>query len=259
MPTSTPPCVAVRPLARIERCGFAVIAAFVAYGLASLPALSAGTAYNVDTGEVGDPGNCKVEAWTSWARNSDGLATAIPSCIVETFTPTELSLQTLRARSDGDWSTSITPLAKFKLIPSAIGSVGIAFASGFNYSLTTQEATSVVAYVPGTLRLSEVVRINLNAGWLQDRTVDQHYATYGLGLDWKFADTLTLTLETFGQTTFSQSGGSEPSSVVRPRFQAGVRYRPSDPFSVDFIYGRNINGENSDWFTVSTAIRFPPK
>ena len=81
MPTSTPPCVAVRPLARIERCGFAVIAAFVAYGLASLPALSAGTAYNVDTGEVGDPGNCKVEAWTSWARNSDGLATAIPSCI----------------------------------------------------------------------------------------------------------------------------------------------------------------------------------
>ena len=217
-------------------------------------AKSAGTAYNVDTAEVGDPGNCKVEAWTSWARNSDGLATAIPSCIVDTFTPTELSLQTIRARADNEWSTSMTPLAKFKLVPTAIGSIGFSIATGATYNLTAQEASSVFAYIPATLRLSETVRINVNAGWLQDRTVDKHYTTYGLGLDWRFTDTLTLTLETFGQ-----AGSPETPSAVRPRFQGGVRYRPVDRFSVDFIYGRNINGENSDWFTVSTAIRFPPK
>ena len=38
-------------------------------------------------------------------------------------------------------------------------------------------------------------------------------------------------------------------SVTRPRFQAGVRYRPNEIFSVDLIYGRNIMGENANWIT----------
>ena len=33
----------------------------------------------------------------------------------------------------------------------------------------------------------------------------------------------------------------------------------SDQFSLDVIYGRNINGENADWITVGTTIRFPVK
>jgi len=45
--------------------------------------------------------------------------------------------------------------------------------------------------------------------------------------------------------------------VVWPRFQTGVRYRPNEIFSVDVIYGRNINGENVNWLTIGTTIRFP--
>ena len=106
---------------------------------------------------------------------------------------------------------------------------------------------------PATLRLSEVVRINVNGGWLWDRTVDRHYLTYGIGLDWRLTDILTLTVETFGQV-----GSSEISTVTQPRFQTGLRLRPIDRLSFDVIYGHNINGEGANWFTVATTIRFPP-
>jgi hypothetical protein len=45
--------------------------------------------------------------------------------------------------------------------------------------------------------------------------------------------------------------------VVRPRFQTGARYRPNEIFSVDVIYGHNITGENANWLTIGTTIRFP--
>ena len=96
------------------------------------------------------------------------------------------------------------------------------------------------------------MRINLNGGWLWDRSVDRHYLTWGIGFDWKFTDTLQWTIEAFGQ-----AGQSDTPSTVRPRFQTGVRYRPSEIFSVDLIYGRNITGENANWITLGTTIRFP--
>ncbi|MFL5049773.1 MAG: hypothetical protein ACJ8D4_06655, partial [Xanthobacteraceae bacterium] len=63
----------------------------------------------------------------------------------------------------------------------------------------------------------------------------------------------TLTAEVFGQ-----AGSAEINSVVQPRFQAGLRFRPVDRFNIDLIYGRNIAGENANWVTVATVIRFPP-
>ena len=74
---------------------------------------------------------------------------------------------------------------------------------------------------------------------------------YGIGFDWKFTETLQWTIEAFGQ-----AGQSDTPSVVQPRFQTGVRYRPNEIFSVDLIYGRNITGENANWITLGTTIRF---
>jgi hypothetical protein len=85
-----------------------------------------------------------------------------------------------------------------------------------------------------------------------DRTVDRHYLTYGAGVDWRTADNVyTLTAEVFGQV-----GSSDISSVTQPRFQLGMRFRPIDAFSVDVICGRNITGENANWITAGTTIRF---
>ena len=118
--------------------------------------------------------------------------------------------------------------------------------------MTATDGPSSFATIPATFRLSEVTRINLNGGWLWDRTVDRHYFTYGIGFDWKFTDTLQWTIEAYGQ-----AGQSDTPSVVRPRFQTGVRYRPNEIFSVDLIYGHNIMGENANWITLGTTIRFP--
>jgi hypothetical protein len=218
-------------------------------------ALAAGTAFAVDTSEVSETGSCKVESWYSGASNQDAIATVNPSCVVDMFgRAIEFGAQFARQRADEDWATSITPKVRTKLIPTSIGSFGLAIGGGASFDAATGETTSVFAYAPATLRLSETMRININAGWLLDNTVDRNYLTYGIGYDWKLTNVITLTLEAFGQ-----AGHSEFSPVTEPRFQAGLRYRPVDQFSIDLIYGRNINGEDANWITLATTIRFPPE
>jgi hypothetical protein len=214
---------------------------------------AAGSAYAVDTSEVSDGGSCKVESWLSVASNSDAFAAVNPSCAFALLRPVELSAQFARSRADDEWATAVTPKAKMNLLPSGIGTFGLAVSSTASFDLMTRQNTSVAFTVPATMRLSENMRINLNAGWLLDRAADRHYLTYGVGFDWRTPDNVfTLTTEVFGQ-----AGASETPSVVQPRFQAGLRYRPIDRFSVDLIYGRNITGEDAHWITLATVIRFP--
>lgn len=231
---------------------FAAIVAVPAL-LAAENAQAANGAYAVDAADISEPGSCKVESWISTASNTDFSAVANPSCVVNLFKPAELSALTNRSRSDGDWATSIAPKAKTNLVPTGIGKFGFSFYSGGSFDALTGENLTAFAVVPTTYRLSEIMRININGGWLWDRTVDRHYLTYGLGFDWKFTETLQWTIEAFGQ-----AGASDLPSTVRPRLQTGVRYRPNEIFSVDVIYGHNITGENANWVTIGTTIRFPP-
>lgn len=231
---------------------FAICAVFAA---ALLPgqAHAAGAAYAVDTAEVGDPGNCKVESWVSAASNHDFLAATSPTCVLGLFRPIEASVQMVRSRADEEWGTSATPKLKTNLIPSAIGSWGVAISGAASYDLITKENTALFATIPATLRLSNVGRINLNAGWQWDRLANQHYLTYGAGTDWRTPDNVwTLTAEVFGQLGAMQ----DVKSLTEPRFQVGVRWRPVDHFNIDLIYGRNITGENANWITLATVVRF---
>lgn len=229
----------------------AVIFAAFAW-LAPQVARAANGAYAVDAADISEVGSCKVESWMSAASNTDFSAVANPSCVVNPFTPVELSLNTNRAGSDGEWSTTLSPKAKTNFIPTGIGRWGLSAYAGGSFDAATGENLSAFAVIPATYRLSETMRVNLNGGWLWDRTVDRHYLTCGIGFDWKLTDTLQWTIEAFGQ-----AGASDAPSVVHPRFQTGVRYRPNDIFSVDVIYGRNITGENANWITLGTTIRFP--
>lgn len=220
--------------------------------LVRVEARAANGAYAVDAADISEPGSCKVESWISSASNADFSAVANPSCVVDVFKPVELSLLTNRSRSDGDWSTALNPKAKTNLVPTGIGKFGFSFYAGGSFDALSGENLAAFAVVPATFRLSETMRVNINAGWLWDRMADRHYLTYGIGFDWKFTDVLQWTIETFGQ-----AGPADLPSVVRPRLQTGVRYRPNEIFSVDVIYGRNITGENANWITVGTTIRFP--
>ena len=231
--------------------GLAVAVAIIG-GFSAGEAAAANGAYAVDAADISEVGSCKVESWLSMAANTDLAAVANPSCAVNIFRPVELSLQTVRSRSDGDWSTTLAPKAKWNFVPTGIGRFGLSFYAGSSFDAVTGENLSAFAVVPLTYRLSENMRINLNGGWLWDRAADRHYLTYGAGFDWKFTETLQWTIEAFGQ-----AGASDTPSVVRPRFQTGMRYRPNDIFSVDVIFGHNITGENASWLTIGTTVRFP--
>jgi hypothetical protein len=229
--------------------GFVLVALLVASGHAE----AANGAYAVDAADISDLGSCKVESWYSMATNSDFAAVANPSCVVEITRPVELSVLTNHSRSDGEFSTTLAPKAKINIEPTGIGKFGVSALASGTFDAVTGQNTAVFAEIPATYRFNETMRINLNAGWLWDRTVDRHYFTYGVGFDWKFTDVLQYTVELYGQ-----AGRAEFASVIQPRVQTGVRYRPNDIFSVDVIYGRNITGENSNWITLGTTIRFPP-
>jgi hypothetical protein len=231
------------------------MAAVLAAVLAGLPggqARAANGAYAVDAADISEAGSCKIESWLSAATNTDFSAVANPSCVVDPFKPVELSMSMNRARSDGEWSNTLAPKAKMNIVPTGIGKLGFSFYAGGSFDALTGENLTAFAVVPATFRLSENTRLNFNGGWLWDRGVDRHYFTYGIGFDWKFTETLQWTIEAFGQ-----AGQSDVPSVVQPRFQTGVRYRPNEIFSVDVIYGHNITGENASWITIGTTIRFP--
>jgi hypothetical protein len=230
--------------------------AFAGMALAALlpaqGARAANGAYAVDAADISETGSCKVESWLSTATNTDFSAVANPSCVVDVFRPVEFSLQTIRSRDDGEWGTTLAPKAKTNLVPTGIGRLGVSFYAAGSFDATTGDALNVAAVVPATFRLNETMRINLNGGWLWDRSVDRHYLSYGVGFDWKFTEVLQWTVEAYGQ-----AGASDAPSAVRPRFQTGLRYRPNEIFSVDVIYGHNISGEGANWIIVGTTIRFP--
>src|SRR4051794_10057820 len=216
-------------------------------------AWAANGAYSVDAADISEVGSCKLESWISTATNTDFSLAANPSCVVDIGRPVELSVLNNRFRGDGDWSTTFQPKAKTNLIPTGIGKLGLSFYAGGSFDALTGDNLTAFAVIPATFRLSEVMRINFNGGWLWDRSADRHFLLYGIGWDWKFTDVLQLTVEAFGQ-----AGSADRPSVTRPRLQTGVRYRPNEIFSVDVIYGHNITGENASWITIGTTIRFPP-
>jgi hypothetical protein len=220
--------------------------------LATLEARAANNAYAVDAADISEVGSCKLESWISTATNADLSTIANPSCVADLFKPVELSVLCNASRANENWETTIAPKAKSNLVPTGVGKFGLAFYAGGSLDLLTGVNMSAFAVVPATLRLSENMRVNLNGGWLWDRTVDRHYLSYGIGFDWRFTNVLQWTIETFGQ-----AGVADEPSAVRPRFQTGVRYRPNEIFSLDVIYGRNITGENSNWITIGTTVRFP--
>jgi hypothetical protein len=222
---------------------------------ASTDAGAAGAAYQVDTAEVSEAGSCKVESWISSASNHDVIASVSPACLVSMFRPVELSAQFTRSRSDGEWGTSVTPKVKTNIVPTAIGSWGFAISATAAYDLLTNENTALSVTVPATLRVSNVVRFNVNVGWQLDRVTNHNYLTYGAGFDWRTPDNVwTLTGEVFGLA----GPALDPPGLVEPRLQLGLRYRPVDLFNIDLIYGRNLTGERANWITLATVVRFKP-
>src|SRR3982075_2246749 len=111
----------------------AIAAAAIWTWLPAAEVRAANGAYAVDAADISEVGSCKVESWLSAATNTDFSAVANPSCAVNIFRPVELSLQTVRSRSDGDWSTTLAPKAKWNIAPTGIGRLGYSFYAGGSF------------------------------------------------------------------------------------------------------------------------------
>jgi hypothetical protein len=49
-----------------------------------------GGAYYVDDAEIGKPGSCEIESWSSFAANGDRIAVFSPACVLNLGRPVEL-------------------------------------------------------------------------------------------------------------------------------------------------------------------------
>ena len=137
-------------------------------------------------------------------------------------------------------------------MPTAIGRFGFAVSATATVDTISREATAF--HRDGAGNLAPVrSRAHQPERWAGCSTAFSitHFFTYGAGFDWVIHGPWISPRELFGQT-----GRSEFGSIVKPRWQTGLRFRPVDAFSVDLIYGRNITGENANWLTLAATIRF---
>ncbi|HRF08098.1 MAG TPA: hypothetical protein PL193_05565 [Xanthobacteraceae bacterium] len=228
-------------------------ALFVFTPLVAGAAKAAGTAYNVDTSEVAD--GCKLESWSSFAKNRDLFAALSAACGFELYKWTEVAAQFDRSRAGGDWASAFTPKVKIKLKESDIGVFGLAVSTFGTFDTATGDNTSYTVLMPSTVRVSSQARINLNVGYTRDNVLRRDFLAYGAGIDVRtLKNDWIATFEVFGLA--GNSDDTVSRSLVRPRAQVGLRWRPVDAWSADILYGRNLNGENSHWITFATAYRF---
>ena len=209
------------------------------------PARAAGGAFAVDDAGVDDVGDCKVEAFSSFAMNDDRVFAVAPACVVSLGRPVDVGMQFDRARSGGEWGTGLTVKAKTAIVPFTDDArFGIAIAGGVGYDLTAHETAEWFVTVPVSIRLNQIFQVNLNVGGLWDRIERRSLVTWGAGVELKVAEQFTVLGEVFGQ------GSDDPGA------QLGLRYTPHERVDFDVIYGRNLTGERSDWITLGVNLRF---
>ena len=169
--------------------------------------------------------------------------------------PVELSFSLARFRSDGEWGSELALKGMTNIIPAEIGKIGLALSGAVAFDLVTGEYSASAINVPATFPMAKQFKINVNAGWLNIRSEDLNWFTYGAGFEWNFVKPLTLIGEVFGVVGQSV----EPTSRTDPRAQLGLRFTPVENVDLDIIYGRNVLGENANWITVGLNVRFDPK
>lgn len=220
--------------------------------LAPASAYAAGGAYVVDDAAVGKPGECKVESWVALADNHDVQAITQPACVVKLGIPIEVTAAYARTRSDGEWQNFAGGKAKINLVPVETGRIGVALVDFAVWDVHTGQNNFNALYVPLTYQFSDSFRINVNAGWQYDGAHQANQTYWGAGFEWNFVQPLTLIGELF------QFAGPrvDPTSFTEPRAQLGLRITPQKSFDIDLIYGRNVYGENANWFTLGLNVRF---
>ena len=107
-----------------------------------------GGAYYVDDAEIGKPGSCEIESWSSFAANGDRIAVFSPACVLNLGRPVELGTNIVNLRSDAQGDTIATLTAKTVPIPIGPSGFGLAIAGAIIYDPGHQTGNGMIVNVP---------------------------------------------------------------------------------------------------------------
>ena len=131
-----------------------------------VPAFAArlGGAYYVDDAEIGKPGSCEIESWSSFAANGDRIAVFSPACVVNPGRPVELGTNLVDLRSEGQEDVLATLTAKTVPIPIGRTGFGLAIAGAIVYDPLNQTGSGLIVNIPVSFEFSKALRVNVNFG-----------------------------------------------------------------------------------------------
>jgi hypothetical protein len=215
--------------------------------LAQAFAARLGGAYYVDDAEIGKPGSCEIESWSSFAAGGDRIAVFSPACVVNPDRPIEVGTNLVDLRFGGQEDVLATLTAKTVPIPIGRSGFGLAIAGAIVYDPLNQTGSGFIVNIPVSFELSKQLRVNVNFGG-QYYTGNPHglFGTAGAGVSWNFVPHWSVISEVFALMGRGQTN---------PRFQSGLRYSPTKDIDCDLIYGRNLLGEGANWITVGLTVR----
>ena len=222
--------------------------------LAASEARAAGGAFSVDDAAVDAAGRCKVESWISAANNpmSDWSAAIAPACALPLAGHRfEFGATYLRTSAAGEHGSGLTVKAKTPL-PwldfSANDRFGVALVWGGSFDAATAATHTMFFNAPVTLRVTDALTLNINAGHHEDRIERYNAVTWGAGFEFNLKslslDKLTLIAETF-------SNHRDHTAT-----QVGLRFTPIGKLDIDLIYGYNLASEDASWLTLGLNYRF---
>jgi len=215
------------------------------FALLTGPVLAASGPYVVDDSEINEPGECKVDTWLARADTGDHLGVVSPACTFAALPIVELGFTVARGRAGGAYETVIGPKLKLELVPIERFGVGVGFMAATAHGTAPDGNDAVVAIVPLTVVPIEPMRVSLNLGWSWDRATHRHRSFTGLGGEWQLHPRLAVIAETYG----ADSGRWGKQIGLRPTLIENL-------LDLDVVYGRDIDGTRSSWFSFGGILRF---
>ncbi|UWF47174.1 hypothetical protein NYP20_17660 [Pseudomonas sp. N3-W] len=219
-------------------------------GLLSLmsDAFAAGGAYVVDDAGINAPGECNVDVWYQDARHSPNSSSVVsPACTFKELPTVQLGAAIQRNRADGQGETQLSPQFKAQLFSREDLGLQLALAGSTHFAFDRAHSfDGADLNLPITWQPLEALRLNLNTGWTHayDDGEQNHRWTWGTGVEYDLAPSLTLIAERYGQR-----GGEQA-------WQAGPRLHIGERIDVDLIVGRSLIGERDQWLTTGATLRF---
>ncbi|AWM95191.1 hypothetical protein DJ564_18425 [Pseudomonas sp. 31-12] len=209
---------------------------------------AAGGAYAVDDAGINAPGKCNIDAWYQNGRHSSSSNSVVSQdCTFKGLPNVQLGAAVQHSRDDGDSETQLSPQFKTQIFSRDDLGLELALAGSAHFAFNRGHAfDGADLNLPFTYQPLQTLRLNLNAGWTHayDEGEQHHRWTWGTGVEYDLARSLTLIAERYGQQ------GGEQAWQAGPRLHIGKR------IDVDLVVGRNLTGERDQWLTTGATLRF---